>query len=169
MNEEKLKLNHLNIAPRKVRLVTDILRGLSINEAEAQLFSIPNRAASVLLKLFKSAEANIKNNSKKDPSKYFVHSIQVDGGPMLKRMMARARGRGTPIQKKTSHITLVLRESEKVLNNNFKIVIEKPKSLKKIEKKEANKKSYEDHADHTHGKIEEKPGFLQKVFRRKSI
>jgi len=169
MNEEKLQLNYLNIAPRKVRLVTDILRGLSINEAEAQLFNMSNRAAGVLLKLLKSGEANIKNNKQKEPSKYFISTIKVDGGPMLKRMMARARGRGTAIQKKTSHITIVLKESEKPLNNKWKIVSEKPKLAKKPEKKETKKKTYEEHANHDHGKIEEKRGFLERVFRRKSV
>ena len=169
MTQESLQLNHLNIAPRKVRLVADLLRGLSVNEAEAQLLNMRNRAAEVLLKLLKSGEANIKNNRQKDPANFFVSTLTVDQGPMLKRMMARARGRGTAIHKHTSHVTLVLKESEKPLVSRWKIITEKPKSAKKLEKKEAKKKTYDEHEGHDHGKIEEKPGFLQKVFRRKSV
>jgi large subunit ribosomal protein L22 len=101
------KLRYLRIAPRKVRLVADLIRGKSVNEAETILNFTPKKAALPLLKLLKQAIANAKNLGL-EKEKLFISKILVDEGPKLKRVMPRARGQANIIQKKTSHITLLL-------------------------------------------------------------
>ena len=90
MEKQIAKLNYLRMAPRKVRLVASLLRGLSVNEAEAQLILMRKRAAKPILKLLRSAVAGAKSKKGMDIDKLIVSSIMVDGGPMLKRYMARA-------------------------------------------------------------------------------
>jgi large subunit ribosomal protein L22 len=111
MKTQTAKLRYLHIAPRKVRLVANAIKGLSVNEAEAQLLMSPRRPASDLIKLLRSAVANAKHNAQLSPERLFVKEIRVDQGPMLERYMPRAMGRATAIQKKSSHVTLVLAES----------------------------------------------------------
>ncbi len=106
--EYKAKLNYLRMAPRKVRSVGDLVKGLPVNEAEAQLLMQARRPAKPLLKLLRSAVANAKNNGLSDVSHLYISSLRVDGGPMLKRILPRARGSASPIEKKMSHVTLVL-------------------------------------------------------------
>lgn len=104
------KLRHLRIAPRKVRLVADLIRGKSVREAETLLQFQIKRGAKPIQKLLKSAVANARNNFKLSEENLYISKITVDEGPKLKRWRARARGRAYPIQKKTSHITLILDE-----------------------------------------------------------
>lgn len=104
------KLRYLRIAPRKVRLVADLIRSKSVRQAETILRFQVKRAASPLLKLLRSAIANAKNNFKMKEQNLYVSKITVDEGPKLKRWRPRARGRAYPIHKKTSHITLILEE-----------------------------------------------------------
>ena len=111
--KQTVKLNYLKIAPRKVRSVADLIRGLPVNEAEAQLMVQRRRASRPLLKLLRSAVASAKNNKKLEPENLYIESLRVDKGPMLKRHLPRARGMATPIQKKMSNITMVLSESLK--------------------------------------------------------
>jgi len=111
--EVKAKLRYLRIAPRKVRLVADLIRGKSTEEAQTILnFSI-KRASLPLLKLLKSALANAKNNLGLEGTNFYITKITVDEGPKLKRWRARSRGQAYEIQKKTSHITLILKETKK--------------------------------------------------------
>src|SRR3989344_4487325 len=77
MNQVIAKLNHLHIAPRKVRLVADGIKGLSVNEAEAQLMFRPQRSSGPLLKLLRSAVANAKNNNKLSEAKLAVKKIKT--------------------------------------------------------------------------------------------
>ena len=116
------------MAPRKVRLVASLLRGLSVNEAEAQLLMMRKRATQPLIKLLRSAVSGAKNR-KMDIDKLIVESIMVDGGPMLKRFMPRAQGRMAEIQKKMSHITLTLAENDKVVKKYTIVVPKKEKHL----------------------------------------
>jgi len=102
------KLRHLRIAPRKVRLVADLIRGKRIEEAQNILNFTIKKAALPLLKLLRSAVANAKNNFQLDESNLYIVKVLVDEGPKYKRWRARARGRADEIQKKTSHITVVL-------------------------------------------------------------
>ena len=113
----KAKLNHLRISPRKVRLVTDLIRGLPVKQAEIQLKFLTKRSSIPILKLLNSAVANAKNNSSISKDNLFVSDVRVDVGPTLKRWRARAMGRASAIMKRTSHITLTLnqiKETEKV-------------------------------------------------------
>lgn len=96
------------MSPKKVRLVTDLVKGMDIDKAEAQLRFVNKAAARPVLKLLQSAKANAEHNFKLETSGLFVKSIIVDGGPVLHRWRPRAFGRATPIRKRSSHVTLVL-------------------------------------------------------------
>ena len=102
------KLNYLRIAPRKVRLLADLIRGKSVEQAQSILSFTTKRASQPLSKLLKSAMASAKNQSKAQTQDLYISKITVDEGPKLKRFMPRARGSAYEIQKKSSHITLVL-------------------------------------------------------------
>lgn len=102
------KLNYLRIAPRKVRLLADLIRGKSVEQAQNILSFTTKRASQPLLKLLKSAMASAKNQFRGQEQDLYISKITVDEGPKLKRWMPRARGSAYEIQKKTSHITLVL-------------------------------------------------------------
>lgn len=161
------------MAPRKVRLLANLVKGLSATDAEAQLLLSPQRAAKPLLKLLRSAVANAKNNSRLDAEKAVIKEIRVDSGQMLKRWLPRAQGRATPIQKKNSRVTLVLAESVKAKPSRFKITkAEKIKKseLEKIKKEEekAKEKVKASEAKETKPAPESAPT-LKRVFRRKSI
>lgn len=170
MSEETVKQiaksNYLRIAPRKVRVVADLVRGLSVREAEAQLLAIRRRAALPLLKLLRSAIANLKNNKRLSEERFYIESLRVDGGPMLKRSLPRARGMATPIQKKMSHVTLVLAENPNLEPPRFKIVVKKKVKLPPGEGKSAKKTKP---ATGEKPVAEPKrPGFFRRVFSRKS-
>lgn len=169
MKTQTAQLNYLRIAPRKVRFVADLIRGASVNDAEALLMHQPRRPAAPLLKLLRSAVQNAKHNQKLDPNKLVVESIRVDQGPMLKRYLPRARGMATPIQKKMSHVTLVLVEKE-TKTPKFKIVVEKKTKLPSGDKKTKKEKSSKQVAREsmTRSIPEKKPGFFKRFFRRKA-
>jgi len=119
------KLHYLRIAPRKVRLVADLIRGKSVEEAQTILNFTVKKATQPLLKLLNSAIANAKNNFQLEESNLYISRITVDEGPKYKRWRARARGRASEIQKKTSHVNLYLDE-----------IVKKPKKVKKGKKVE---------------------------------
>lgn len=112
MAEAKAHLRYLRIAPRKVRLVADHIRGKNLKEAERQLNFLSKKSALPILKLLLSAKANAKNNLKMNDENLYIKEIRVDQGPVFKRYMPRAQGRASMIRKKTSHITLILAERE---------------------------------------------------------
>ena len=169
MTKETVQLNYLKIAPRKVRLIARLLRNLPLNEAEAQLVLLPQRAAAALLKFVRAAHANIKNNNHKDPETFYVESIHVDEGPMLKRMMPRARGRGMAIHKKLSHVTMVLAEKEGQAKPRFKIQ-RTPKLVKQKEGIDADKKkTFDDKENVDEKKKGREPRLVNRIFRRKSV
>lgn len=128
MTEIKAKLKYTRIAPRKVRLVVDLIRGMSVNNALNQLTFSTKKTAPEIEKLLKSALANAKNNSKSDGdgSNLYIKTITVNEGPTLKRMMPRARGSAYVIRKRSSTIELVLEKRDKVV---------KVKKVKEIKKK----------------------------------
>lgn len=105
------KANHVRIAPRKVQIVLDLIRSKPCDEALAILKYTPKAACEPLEKLLKSAMANAENKDM-DTSALYVAACHVDQGPTLKRIRPRAQGRAFRINKKTSHITLVLKEAE---------------------------------------------------------
>ncbi len=110
--ESKAYLNYVRIAPRKVAVVLDLIRNKPADLAMAILKHTPKAACEPLSKLLKSAMANAENNHNMDVSKLYVASCSVSQGPTLKRIRPRAQGRAYRINKKTSHITLVLKETE---------------------------------------------------------
>ncbi len=111
--EVKAQLRHTRTAPRKVRLVADLIRGKNVNDAINILAFTRKRAADKIQKLLKSAIANAEENHKVlDVDDLVIKNVQVDEGVTWKRNMPRARGMATMIQKKTSHITLILEEKE---------------------------------------------------------
>lgn len=105
MTASSAKLTNYRQAPRKVRLIADLVRGKSAEHALALLSMLPKRGAEPMAKLIKSAIANAKDLSAAD---LYIASIQVNGGVVLKRSMPRARGRAAQILKRTSHVTLSL-------------------------------------------------------------
>ncbi len=135
------KLKHLRKAPRKVRLLIDVIRGMEVEKAKIQLDHSTKEAAKPLLKLLNSAVANAKENNKLKEETLVITEAFVDGGPILHRWIPRAMGRATPIRKRSSHITLVLEgeveEGKKKKKKEEKKVEEKkPVEEKKEEKKE---------------------------------
>ena len=109
--EAKASATYVRIAPRKVQIVLDLIRGEDADKAMAILKHTPKAACEVLEKVLKSAIANaeVKNM---DTSKLYVAECYVNQGPTLKRIRPRAQGRAYIIRKKTSHITIVLKEAE---------------------------------------------------------
>lgn len=110
--EAMAKVTYVRIAPRKVLIVLDLIRNQSADKAMAILKHTPKAACEPLIKLLKSAMANAENNKNMDVSRLYVAECSVSQGPTLKRMRPRAQGRSFRINKKTSHITLVLKEME---------------------------------------------------------
>lgn len=108
--EIKAFARYIRMSPRKVRLVSDIVRGMDVKAAVLQLTFIRKHAAKPVLKLLQSAMANAEHNHKMESGKLFIKSITVDGGPVLKRFRPRAMGRAAPIRKRSSHINIVLDE-----------------------------------------------------------
>ena len=106
------KATYIRIAPRKVQIVLDLIRNQPVEKAMAILKYTPKAACEPLMKLLKSAIANAENNNNMDVSKLYVAECSVSQGPTLKRIRPRAQGRAFRINKKTSHITLVLKEME---------------------------------------------------------
>lgn len=102
------KLRYLRMAPRKIRLLADLIRGLKVNKALEQLQNLQKEAKRPVLKLLQSAIANATNNLKMTEDTLRVKTILVDGGPILYRWMPRAMGRATPIRKRTTHLTIIL-------------------------------------------------------------
>jgi large subunit ribosomal protein L22 len=105
-------LRHLRLAPRKVRVIADTVRGKQVEAALAQLRWTPKAAAKPVAKLIRSAIANAEQKSKGalDIDRLYVKTIMVDQGPTMRRFMPRAMGRATRINKKTSHVTVELGE-----------------------------------------------------------
>lgn len=102
----------VRIAPRKVRLVVDLIRGKQIGEAISTLRFTPNGAAPVVEKVLMSAIANAEHNYDLDLENLYVSQVFVDEGPTMKRFRPRAKGSASQILKRTSHITVVVSEKE---------------------------------------------------------
>ena len=103
---------YIRISSRKVKVVIDLIRGKSVDEAEAILLYTPKAAAEPVLKVLRSAKANAENNLELSPDELYVAEIYANQGPTLKRYRPRARGSAFHIRKRTSHITVILDEKE---------------------------------------------------------
>lgn len=114
VNEAQAKaiVTYVRIAPRKVKIVLDLIRNKPLDVALATVKHTPKIASEVVYKLLKSAAANAENNHHMNKDALYVAETFVNPGPVLKRVMPRAQGRAFRILKRTSHITVVLKEKE---------------------------------------------------------
>jgi len=131
------RINEVRISTRKVRIVADAVRGLSIDQAQDALSVINKRGAHDLDKALKSAVANAVNNSKLEKNNLVIKTIDVNEGAFLKRYRPSTRGRVHPYKKRTSHIRIVL--EEKVAAPVQALKAENKKAPEKEEKMEENK------------------------------
>jgi large subunit ribosomal protein L22 len=131
----KAQLNNLRLAPRKVRLIVNVVKGKSALKALEQLEFVIRRPALPIAKLLRSAIANAENNFNMVPSNLYIKEFYVNEGVKLKRFMPKARGAVGEIQKKTSHVNLVLAEKVAGL---------------KAEKKAVQHDHDHEHANHDH-------------------
>ncbi len=110
--EAKAVAKYIRIAPRKARLVADLIREKDVASALSILKFMPNKGAAIIEKVLNSAMANAEHNYDMDVNELFVDRIYVDEGPTLKRWRAKAMGRVGRVRKRTSHITIILKERE---------------------------------------------------------
>ncbi|AIQ65724.1 50S ribosomal protein L22 [compost metagenome] len=108
--EAKAHARSVRISARKAKLVVDLIRGKQVGEAIAILRHTPKSASPVVEKLLNSAIANAEHNYSLDVNKLFISEVFVNQGPTMKRFRPRAMGRASRINKRTSHITLVVSE-----------------------------------------------------------
>ena len=104
--EVSAKLRYARISPQKCRLVADQIRGQNVSEALRILRFSPKKAAGLVVKVLESAIANAEHNHGADIDELKVSNVQIDGAPVYTRYRARAKGRGTRISKRNSHITV---------------------------------------------------------------
>lgn len=108
--EARAVSRHLRIAPRKIRLVADLVRGKRVGDALGLLEHVPKKAARSLIKALRSVVANAENTQRVDVDRLFIKRVTVDEGATIKRFTPRAQGRATKIRKRTSHLTVVVDE-----------------------------------------------------------
>jgi len=186
----KVKLNNLRIAPRKVRLSADLIRGLEFHEAVNQLGATVKGANEYMIKLMNSALANAENNFGLDKNNLKVATVIVNEGPVMKRWMPRAFGRASMILKRTSKIELILEEIEEGKNRKTKEQMEKERKARMEAKKKEEKLTREQEKKEDKDEKEiasqakdkdvepgkeakklksQKSGWSGKIFRRKSM
>ena len=112
VKEARATLKFARISARKVKIVADLMRGKSVEEAQKIVKFAPKASAEILEKLLNSAIANAENNHHMAHEKLYVAEIYANQGPTLKRIRPAAKGSAVRIRKRTSHITIVLRESK---------------------------------------------------------
>lgn len=108
--EAKAIARHIRIAPRKIRIVVDLIRGKNVGEAFAILKFTPKVGADVVEKVLRSAVANAEHNFDMNVDKLYVSEVFVDEGATMKRIHPRSRGQAFKILKRSSHVTLVVKE-----------------------------------------------------------
>ena len=112
INEAKATLKFARISARKVKIVADLIRGKNVDEALAIVKFTPKASSEIIEKLLKSAIANAENNHNMAHGKLYVAEIYANQGPTLKRIRPAAKGSAVRIRKRTSHITIVLRDDK---------------------------------------------------------
>ena len=110
--EARAVLRYARISPRKVNIVNDLIRNKPVDEAMGILYNTPKAASELLIKLLGSAVANAENNFGMSGDNLYISEIYANEGPTLKRIRPRAQGRAFRIMKRTSHITIVVKEKE---------------------------------------------------------
>ena len=116
----KASARHLHISPRKMRLVTNMVKGMNALDAIVQLENAGKKASPMLINLIKSAVANAKNNFSLSPEHLFIKSVTTDMGKVMKRYFPRARGSAFVIRRKMSHINIVLEEKKQAKASKVK-------------------------------------------------
>jgi large subunit ribosomal protein L22 len=184
------QLNNLRISPRKVRLVTELIKGQDVKVASVQLKNTVKKSCPVIEKLLKSAISNAENNLGLDKDNLYVVDIKVGEGYRMKRWMPRAFGRASQIIKRTSKVTLTLEERIEGKNRKSKEQMEKEKKARVEAKKKLEKEIQEERAKlEKEGKVLEKDvnevpfrekkseedqkksggkGWMKKMFQRKA-
>ena len=168
------KLNNLKIAPRKVRLVAHVIKGMSADAALTELSKQVKRSSEPMSKLLRSAIANAEHNFGLDSSNLFVSSVLVGDGKRLKRWQPRAFGRANQILHRLSNITLVVEERIEGLNlketRTTEVVAKKkaePKEVKATSVKDEKKETKKDVA--VKQEMKERKNAVKRVYQRKSI
>jgi len=140
--EVKVTLSNLRTAPRKVRLVVDLVRGKKVAEARSLLEFAVKKSSEPILKLLNSAIASAVNDLKLKEADLYVSKITVDEGPKLKRSHPMSRGRAYPILKRTSHINLTVSELPKLTEKNELVANQEVAEAKvaKVKKEKVTKK-----------------------------
>ncbi len=139
----KAHAKFVRISPRKVRLVTGLVKGMTVPHALVQLKMTTKRSAPVVKKLIESAMANARHNFKVDPEALVISEALVNQGPTMKRWRPRAMGRAAKIRKRTSHISITLSDMKgdaKPVEKTEAVKEEKPKVEAKKDAAEAPKK-----------------------------
>jgi large subunit ribosomal protein L22 len=108
--ESRAKLKYARVSPRKVRRVTDLIKGRKAGDAMINLQFLPHKGSKIVSKILKSAMANAEQKKIADPESMKISRVFVDQGPTMKRMTPRSMGRADIIRKRTCHITLLLKE-----------------------------------------------------------
>ena len=170
------KAKNIRMSPKKIRLVTDLIKGLDVVEALEQLTFSKKHAAEPVMKLLKSGIANAVENYSLDKNNLLIKEIRVDEGVTLKRWAPKARGRATPLRKRSSHIILILTEKVPTDVKDVKKKEKKTDDIVKIEdlgkvKPEADVDDFNAHEhrqDKSSKPVKSNKGFMGKVFTRKS-
>ena len=159
-------LKYLRIAPRKVRLVAGLIKGLSVEKAEYQLKYCLKRSGADVLKLLKSSKANATHNYHLDPKDLYIAKINVTDGPTLKRTMPRARGTAYLIRHRSCHVTLTLKpiDEKKIKKIDTKDIVKNTKTKKNTINSNKIKTSRK---DKTH--IKAQKGQSKNIIQRKVI
>jgi len=173
--EVKGSAKHLKITPKKMRLVIDVVRGMSVERAEAQLHFVPRKASGLILKALRSVVASAEHNFNLKKDNLFIKKIIVNEGPSLERWTPKAFGRATPIKKRTSHLEIVLAEYKPTVATKRhqpleakKEEVTEPAAVIENGEKQVNYKTKTNKKDNQ--KIRSKQaGVKSKIFSRKTI
>ena len=169
VSEVKASARFIRVAPRKVRLVIDQVRGLDADKALDSLRFLPKAATEPVMKLINSAIANAENNFQVDKKDLFIKKIVADDGPTIKRHQPRAFGRSTVIRKRTSHVNLILgvkagaklKSAPKKSEQKDEIKLVNPDEVKQEASKNIDKSSGS-------GSAKGSKGFGKGIFQRKT-
>ncbi len=164
----KATLKHLHIAPRKAKLVVNLIRGLDVSDAEDQLRFLNKKSSDLVLKLLLSVASNAVHNFNMEKDNLFVLKIFVNEAPTLKRFRPRAFGRAYTIRRRTSHIEIELEEKIKGKKAK-KIKKQEIKAEEKQEKKVSKEKGWDKNKDQKRGIFGRKSGKSNKIFQRKAM
>lgn len=171
--ESNAQLRYLHIAPRKVRLVANVIRGMDVKRADLELANLPKRSSLPLQKLLKSAIQNAAHDFQQGPELLYIKKITVDGGPVMKRMRPRAFGRGAQILKRMSHVNMILgvrgQESEIMKTRKKADMVVREAESEDIRGNSSTKTRKTERASQATGGKTRTGGFAKKIFPRKVI